>query len=134
MPLSRQRRFARSPISVGAARAFTLETLTEWDINDRRDDVRLCVSELATNALLHGVPPGREFSLRLTADGSLLRVEVRDSGGGRVEMRHEGADECGGRGLLLIKALSDDFGVTRHVPGKTVWLVFKTDSVDGEVQ
>ncbi|MEV0262001.1 ATP-binding protein [Streptomyces sp. NPDC050617] len=84
--------------------------------------------------LLHGVPPGREFSLRLISDGSLLRVEVRDSGGGQVEMGHGRAGDLGGRGLHLVKALSDDFGVMRHVPGKTVWLVFKTDSADGEVQ
>nr|WP_078643807.1 ATP-binding protein [Streptomyces varsoviensis] len=119
---------------MGAARGFALITLTEWGITDRRHDVRLCVSELATNALLHGVPPGREFSLRLVADGSLLRVEVRDSGGGRVGVRHCGADECGGRGLRLVKALSDDFGVTPHVPGKTVWLTFKTDLSGDEAQ
>ncbi len=127
VPLSRQRRFPRARRSVPAARAFALETLVEWgaDLADRYDDVCLCVSELATNAVLHGVPPGREFCLTLAADGPLLRIEVRDSGGGHPRVMREGAEECGGRGLRLVAALVDDFGVTVHSPGKTVWLVFK---------
>ncbi|WP_409240420.1 ATP-binding protein [Streptomyces sp. PA5.6] len=127
MPLSRQRRFSRDDRSVGAAPAFAVETLVEWGITARQDDIRLCVSELATNAVLHGVAPGREFCLRVTADDELVRVEVRDSGCGQLEMPSAVVDagEEGGRGLLLAAALSDDFGVTTHVPGKTVWLVFK---------
>ncbi|MFI2508652.1 ATP-binding protein [Streptomyces sp. NPDC018972] len=127
MSLSRQRRFPRARRSVPAARAFALETLMEWGYRDRQDDVRLCVSELATNALLHGVPPGREFSLVLTGDGPLVRVEVRDSGGGGPRVRDVEADDCGGRGLHLVMALADDFGVTPHHPGKTVWAVLKMD-------
>ncbi|MFD5697580.1 ATP-binding protein [Streptomyces lasiicapitis] len=127
MPLSRQRRFPRARGSVPAARAFALETLVEWgaDVAGRHDDVRLCVSELATNAVLHGVPPGREFCLTLVVDGLLLRIEVRDSGGGCPRVIREGGEECVGRGLRLVEALADDFGVTVHSPGKTVWLVFK---------
>ncbi|MGW2227022.1 ATP-binding protein [Streptomyces formicae] len=125
---SRQRRFARARSSVGAARAFAHETLSEWGITDRLDDVRLCVSELATNAVLHGVPPGREFCLALTADGGSIRIEVRDSGGGCPQVVAGGAERCDGRGLLLVQAVSDDFGVVEHVPGKTVWATFKTGS------
>ncbi|MFI2432235.1 ATP-binding protein [Streptomyces sp. NPDC018693] len=125
MPLSRQRRFPRTRRSVGAARAFALETLTDWGYRDRHDDVRLCVSELATNALLHGVPPGREFCLTLDADGPLIRVAVRDSGGGRPQTVRGSTEQCGGRGLNLVEALADDFGVTAERPGKTVWTVFK---------
>ncbi|WJV51413.1 ATP-binding protein [Streptomyces flavofungini] len=127
MPLSRQRRFPRARDSVPAARAFALETLVEWgvDIADRYEDVRLCVSEVATNAVLHGVPPGREFCLTLVVDGLLFRIEVRDSGGGSPQVIRESGEECSGRGLRLVAALADDFGVTVHTPGKTVWLAFK---------
>ncbi|WP_447039449.1 ATP-binding protein [Streptomyces sp. DSM 118878] len=132
MALSRQHRFPRARSSVRAARAFSVEVLTDWGVADRRDDIRLCVSELASNAVLHGVPPGREFSVRLVADGPLIRVEVRDSGGGRVDVPRQDVEEVGGRGLFLAQALGDDFGVTLHDPGKTVWLVFKAGlAVDG---
>ncbi|MFG2814975.1 ATP-binding protein [Streptomyces sp. NPDC048410] len=126
MPLLRQRRFPRARRSVGAAREFAMETLLEWGCHDRQEDIRLCVSELATNAVLHGVPPGREFLLALTGDGASIRVEVRDSGGGVPMVRTGGLEECGGRGLLLVQALADDFGVTSNNPGKTVWTVFKS--------
>ncbi|MEU6509101.1 ATP-binding protein [Streptomyces sp. NPDC046942] len=131
MPLSRQRRFPRTLRSVRAARAFALDALTEWGRLDRHDDVRPCVSELATNAVLHGVPPGREFCLSVVADGPAIRVEVRDSGGGHphVVQRGDGDEPCEGWGLLLVTALANDFGVVVHNPGKTVWAVFKTDSV-----
>ncbi|WP_225101487.1 ATP-binding protein [Streptomyces sp. CoH27] len=128
MPLSRQRRFPRTLRSVRAARAFALDALTEWGRLDRHDDVRLCVSELATNAVLHGVPPGREFCLTLVADGPAIRVEVRDSGGGHPHVVQRGEEDCEGRGLLLVTALADDFGVVVHNPGKTVWAVFTSDS------
>lgn len=54
-------------------RLMTPEPLTpHWEVGPRADDVLLCVSELSTNAVLHGVPPGHGFRLRLTLhrDGS----------------------------------------------------------------
>ncbi|MBX9395369.1 ATP-binding protein [Streptomyces sp. TRM72054] len=130
MPLLRQRRFPRSRTSVHAAREFALETLTDWGCTDRLDDIRLCVSELATNALLHGVPPGREYCVSLSLDGAVICLAVRDSGDRSILPRElasrtvEG-DDCSGRGLLLVQALADDIGATEHVVGKTVWAIFK---------
>jgi anti-sigma regulatory factor (Ser/Thr protein kinase) len=106
--------------------------LTDWGYRDRHDDVRLCVSELATNALLHGVPPGREFCLALATDGPLVRIEVRDSGDGHPEAVQAGPESCGGRGIQLVMAVADDFGVTTHNPGKTVWAVLKTAAPEAE--
>ena len=125
MSLSRQRRFPRSMVSVRAAREFTTGTLAEWGLTDRTDDIRLCVSELATNALLHGVPSGREFCVQLVVDGALVRIEVRDSGRGCPEVRSPDSAQVTGRGLHLVRQLADDFGITEHVVGKTVWLAFK---------
>lgn len=81
---------------------------------------------VATNAVLHGVPPGREFCVQLEFREGLVLLGVRDSGDGRPEGRPESVDLCAGRGLLLLRELADDFGVTQHVVGKTVWVVFKT--------
>lgn len=131
MALSWQRRFPRARSSVPAARAFALEALAQWGVTDRQDEVRLCVSELATNALLHSAPVGREFSLRLVADDLTVRIELRDSGGGRPRITPAGTDDCGGRGLRLVTALADDFGVDEHITGKTVWSSFKVASVQG---
>lgn len=128
MSLSQQRRFPRRRTSVGASRDFVTGILIEWQLGSLIDDIRLCVSELATNALLHGAPPGREFSVGLHRTEELVRLEVRDSGPGRPTVQCPDDDACSGRGLRLVSELADDFGVDEHVVGKTVWLVLKTSA------
>ncbi|MET7622153.1 ATP-binding protein [Streptomyces sp. NPDC005408] len=84
-----------------------------------------CASELATNALVHGVPPGRGYRLKLWLygdGGGLLRVEVHDSGGGQPSVREPDGES--GRGLLLVAALADKWGVGERDPGKIVWCEF----------
>ncbi|MFJ7197902.1 MULTISPECIES: ATP-binding protein [unclassified Streptomyces] len=125
MSLSQQRRFPRRRTSVGASRDFVVDVLTEWQLTPLIDDIKLCVSELATNALPHGVPPGREFAVRLRATEDLVRLEVRDSGGGRPAIQHAEDEWCSGRGLFLVDELAAEFGIDHHVVGKTVRLTFK---------
>ncbi|MCK8679397.1 ATP-binding protein [Streptomyces lichenis] len=119
--------YRRERRSVPAARRFTTEALDAWGIKgDRAGDIVLCVSELATNALLHGVPPGRGFRLHLLRpEGSrVVRVEVHDSGGGEVRQREAGRGDESGRGLMLVAALADSWGVGERSPGKIVWCEF----------
>ncbi|WP_334665074.1 ATP-binding protein [Streptomyces cyaneofuscatus] len=125
MSSSQLRRFPRRRTSVGASRDFVVHVLREWQLTDLIDDIELCASELATNALLHGVPPGREFAVRLDLTDDLVRLEVRDSGDGRPEIQHVDESNCSGRGLFLVGKLAVDFGIDQHVVGKTVWAAFK---------
>lgn len=125
MSSSQLRRFPRRRTSVGASRVFVVHVLREWQLPDLIDDIELCVSELATNALLHGVPPGREFAVQLDLTNDLVRLAVRDSGDGRPEIQHPDESSCSGRGLFLVGELAADFGVAHHVVGKTVWAAFK---------
>ncbi|MEU0145551.1 ATP-binding protein [Streptomyces sp. NPDC006288] len=82
------------------------------------------VAELAANAVEHGRVPGRDFRLRLAAhhDG-VLRIEVSDASGERLPRTSSpGCEAEGGRGLLIVEALSDRWGVTSGpAPRKTVW-------------
>jgi serine/threonine-protein kinase RsbW len=121
----RQRFYPRAKQSVRAARHFVREALADWAVLERADDILLCVSELATNAVRHGVPPGRGFLLcvSLDADG-LLRVEVHDSGDGEPRPREFDEEAQSGRGLMIVVALSDKWGVGERVPGKVVWCEF----------
>ncbi|MBT2493067.1 ATP-binding protein [Streptomyces sp. ISL-96] len=121
-PLLRERFYRRERQSVAAARDFARTAVAEWRLGVCLDDVLLCVSELATNALVHGVPPGRGYRLRLWLSGDVLRIEVHDSGGGLPRVR-EPDGECG-RGLLLVAALADKWGVGEREPGKVVWCEF----------
>ncbi|MFI1199663.1 ATP-binding protein [Streptomyces sp. NPDC020883] len=117
--------YRRERRSVRLAREFARSALAGWGVRRRADDVVLCVGELATNALLHGVPPGRGYRLWLAlgAEDGLLRVEVHDSGDGEPRSSEPGdvVDEESGRGLLLVSALADKWGVEGRVPGKAVW-------------
>jgi anti-sigma regulatory factor (Ser/Thr protein kinase) len=89
-------------------------------------------AELAGNAVLHGRVPGRDFrlGLRVTGNGGdgggvTLRIEVSDARGDRrpaVPRPPAPAEAESGRGLLLVEALADRWGVeTWPPPRKTIW-------------
>jgi anti-sigma regulatory factor (Ser/Thr protein kinase) len=81
------------------------------------------VAELAANAATHGRVPGRDFRLTLYVVGGTLRIEVTDTCGDRLPRpEHPAADAESGRGLLLVEALADRWGVAREPrPRKTIW-------------
>ncbi|MER7835135.1 ATP-binding protein [Streptomyces sp. NPDC096040] len=124
-PHTREAFYRRDRRSVGVARDFTRTALADREVGPRADDVLLCVSELTTDAVLHGVPPGRGFRLRLTLhpDG-VLRTEVHDSGPGELRYRDMSPESEHGRGLLLGSLLADKWGVEERGPGKIVWCEF----------
>ncbi|WP_413807237.1 ATP-binding protein [Streptomyces sp. OE57] len=123
--------FARREHTVPAVRGFVSEALTQWQQTERIDDIRLCASELATNALLHGASEdGRPVLVRIELHDALLRLEVHDSGDGTPTMREPQATADDGRGLLLISAVADNWGVDQQQgPGKCVWATFEHSSV-----
>lgn len=109
------------------AREFVREAVAAWGFGGPVDEVLLCVSELATNAVRHGVPPGRGYRLWVwPVAGGGLRLEVHDSGDGwpRVRAEEAGPVDEGGRGLVLVAALADAWGVRERCPGKVVWCEF----------
>ncbi|MFB7361847.1 ATP-binding protein [Streptomyces hydrogenans] len=109
------------------ARLLTMTELYFWgapqDVTERAQQV---VAELAANAVLHGRVPGRDFrlGLRLEAGTGVLRIEVTDARGERLPVMVEPGGGDGGRGLPLVAALADRWGVSPAPPGgKTVWAV-----------
>ncbi|MFF8385921.1 ATP-binding protein [Streptomyces kanasensis] len=89
------------------------------------DDALHVVAELAANAAVHGRVPGRAFllALRLTTHGRVLRIEATDTRPERLPTpQTPPTDSESGRGLLIVAALADRWGVTEGpTPRKTVW-------------
>jgi anti-sigma regulatory factor (Ser/Thr protein kinase) len=81
------------------------------------DDAELAVSELVTNAVRHGGPP---IVLRLVVADDRVSIEVRDGGSGRPVLRRPDADAMSGRGLALVRAVAEDWGVRQDGAGKVV--------------
>ncbi|HEY9525399.1 MAG TPA: ATP-binding protein [Thermopolyspora sp.] len=135
-PWRMSRDFLGSPASVTEARRFVTTFLRCWPTADAAE---LIVSELATNAVRHSASSrfGGRFTVTITAFADHVRLAVDDEGGPNSptmppsEQEEEGE---GGRGLLLVAAVADDWGVSGNQRGRTVWAVLKiTDLPVGAV-
>ena len=96
----------RSPDSIGIARRFVQSNAPMLSSQARQDAV-LMVSELVTNALVHGTGT---ISLRIDIAGDALHVEVSDQGDVRVAPNPTPGAH-GGWGLRIVDQLADDWGV-----------------------
>jgi anti-sigma regulatory factor (Ser/Thr protein kinase) len=114
-------RFSPTPRGARLARLLAAEQLRGWGIP--LDPARQIVAELAANAAVHGRVPGRDFRLTLYVVANTLRIEVTDTHGDRLPCLGEAAQDAeSGRGLFLVEALADRWGVTPGLrPRKTVW-------------
>jgi serine phosphatase RsbU (regulator of sigma subunit)/anti-sigma regulatory factor (Ser/Thr protein kinase) len=81
-------------------------------------DVGLVVTELVTNAVLHGRPPIR---LVVEPRGAGAHVEVFDAGPRPPLRIRDAGQSMTGRGLALVAALSTAWGVKQEDDGKLVW-------------
>jgi DNA-binding NarL/FixJ family response regulator len=112
--------------SSAAARRFMEETLSRWECADVLDVVNLLVSELVTNAVVHG---GSEAEVSVLLTPSALRVEVGDHD--EFVPSPKGADDdwaTSGRGLALVEAMAKAWGIERVPGGKVIW--FEVDRPD----
>jgi hypothetical protein len=125
------------PASARSARLHTKSILREWRLGGLADTAELLVSEIITNAVRASTPIAgqqreagqapRSQLLRfwLTSDSRSVLIQVWD-GDHHCPMRQDvGPDAEAGRGLLLIEALSAQWGW--YAPdgqgGKIVWAV-----------
>src|SRR3954447_20477967 len=125
--VSRRRATARATLDLpgddGAparARRMVGDFLHAWRIED--GDVRagalVVISELVTNAIVHG---GGHVSLEVDCDRDRLRLSVLDGSSAVPQPRGPRQLEGHGRGLRLVQAMSTRWGVDSRPPGKRVW-------------
>lgn len=138
------------PVAASEARQFIAETFRRWQLTDGLDTVALLTSELVTNGVLHArtpleigvtsderglrvqvhdndprppAPRGHRDNLLADIDELLARPEALSVDDERQTLLAVGpAGAIGaGRGLLLVEALADEWGVELVEDGKAVW-------------
>lgn len=117
--------FSATPRGARLARRLVTNRMDVWGYaygGEANETVTLVVAELAANAVRHGQVRGRSFRVRLVLGEDVVRVEVLDARAERLPVLAEEPDE-GGRGLMLVEALSEKWGVELRPDGvhKAVW-------------
>jgi anti-sigma regulatory factor (Ser/Thr protein kinase) len=125
-PLQTHLELGALPSAVSCARGHARSVVVEWGLADLADTVALLVSELMTNAvrasarLAASDPP--IVRLWLACDQASVTIHVWDASSEMPVRRDAGPDTEGGRGLLVVDALSTDWGTYRRDNGKVVWV------------
>lgn len=106
------------PASVSRIRQFAVEACRRSAAGVDCDTVALLVSEVATNALVHGAG---EVRVRVVPQPPGVRIEVVDGSTAMPQRRRASSIDEGGRGIALVEALSTAWGSEASADGKTVW-------------
>ncbi|MEO3765100.1 ATP-binding protein [Streptomyces sp. B8F3] len=124
------RQFVRSPRSVGQARDFVAARVGAAVGPDRADDIRVCVSELVTNALVHGTPRGRRSASTSPSTTAPSASKSTTPAAPPRTCATPRPPTTNGRGLELVDALADEWGTCdRDGLGKPVWASFEIPGV-----
>lgn len=107
-------RLDATPDAAGRVRAAVTTALDRSLPREVVENVLMVATELVSNSVMHaGLGPGEQIAFRLRAERR-IRVEVEDAGRGFGEdgprLVDPGSDP-GGRGLLIVSLLSEDWGV-----------------------
>jgi anti-sigma regulatory factor (Ser/Thr protein kinase) len=108
----------RTRPAVSGARRWLADTLTAWNVSgEQLDDAVLALSEVLTNSIEHAAGD-QPATITAALWHGHLRITVSDPD---PETRPADDDDEHGRGLLIVRALTTRYGVTRTAAGKVVW-------------
>jgi anti-sigma regulatory factor (Ser/Thr protein kinase) len=110
-----------TPRSVVAARRVVREALGAWGAPHDRADAELLATELVANVVDH-VGGEVSFGLEVTLSDRWLRIAVADGSAVRPVVQELSGDRPRGRGMQLVAAIADCWGVEDRDGGKVVWL------------
>jgi anti-sigma regulatory factor (Ser/Thr protein kinase) len=115
--------------SVPSARRFVASAVVDVP-PEVSDAVALIATELASNSVQHAASA---FAIRIEQGPDRIRIEVEDDGAGQPVLGSPDPDATSGRGLQIVSALADGWGVIPRdqAEGKTVWVTISLRVEDG---
>lgn len=112
-------KLAATPVSVGVARGQVDAICQRQGLADLCDTATLLVSELVTNAIMHGAG---EVTLSVACKARELTIGVSDESSAEPALdRDPPPDRPGGRGLFLVESLASNWDYVLFPGGKLVW-------------
>ncbi|MEU0659213.1 ATP-binding protein [Streptomyces lavendulocolor] len=125
--------FLAEPREVAGIRSVIRKHLRVWGLDEQAEAAQLCASELVANVITH-VGLGTPTTLAVSMSGTYLRIEVHDPDTRALPTLLEaGPDAEGGRGMALVGAVADRWGVQIRADRKVTWCEIATGltSADG---
>ena len=129
----RRVRLTREPTAAAEARSQVRVAIGDWKVPVDPDIAILLTSDLLTNAIVHG--EGDTVTLAIRCSRGQLRIDVYDQSRYLPARADEPAGADTGRGLVLVAALSTEWGSFRTPAGKAMYftLAFPHDlPLDGD--
>jgi anti-sigma regulatory factor (Ser/Thr protein kinase) len=123
-------RLTAGPAAAAEARRQVRAAICAWDLPVDQDVAALLTSELVTNAIGHELTG--IVVLAINCSCGQLRVDVHDTARALPTLLDAPVDAETGRGLLLVSALSAEWGFYRTPAGKAVYftLAFGSDTAE----
>lgn len=116
--------------SVAVGRHWVVRVAAEQGVTGMANQVlELLTSELLANAVLHAtaVAPDRPLRLEFARDDAVARVAVTDHAHQPPVVLHPEPVAPAGRGMAIVEAMSERWGVAEAAQGKTVWFEIALD-------
>lgn len=109
------------PQGLSEARSIVRQALQDWDLSGLADDAVLVTGELLVNVLLH-TEGGAVLTLEVLPEPvRRVRLSVQDRSSVWPRRRTPGETSTSGRGLLLLDAVAQRWGIEPRGEGKAVW-------------
>ncbi|ORT61956.1 ATP-binding protein [Streptomyces sp. CB03238] len=118
--------FLAEPREAAGIRNVIRTHLRAWGLSEHTDTAQLCASELVANVITH-VGVGTPTTLAVSMSGTYLRIEVHDPDTRALPtLLQAGPDAERGRGMALVDAVADRWGVQLRADRKVTWCEIAT--------
>lgn len=119
--------FLAEPSEVAALRRIVRTHLTLWGLPDVVEAAQICVTELVANVITH-VGLGAPTTMAVDMNGTYLRIAISDPDSRALPTLLSATTTAeSGRGLALVAAVTDRWGVIPTERGKTTWCEIATE-------